>query len=225
MDNILLVEDEKTMSMIIADMLRREGYNVIEAFDGQQGLDLFRRHRPQAVIADVMMPKLDGFEMVSRIRHIDTNTPVLFLTAKSAITDLVKGFEIGANDYLKKPFSMEELLVRLKAMLRRNAVQPNSVKIGKYTFNPAHQTLKGYGQSITLTHFEALILQELALHPNEILDASKLMITVWQNDNPYNLNRLHGFIFKLRKYLAADSTVSIMNIRGIGYKLKTDNQG
>lgn len=222
MDNILLVEDEKTMSMIIADMLKREGFSVMTAYDGEEGLDLFKRYRPQAVIADVMMPKLDGFEMVNRIRNIDSQTPVLFLTAKSAISDLVKGFEIGANDYLKKPFSMEELLVRLKALLRRNGTLTDSVRIGLYTFNAARQTLKGNGQTITLTHFEALILEELAKHPNEVLEASRLMITVWQNDNPYNLNRLHGFIFKLRKYLAGDPNVSIMNIRGIGYKLKID---
>lgn len=223
METILLVEDEKTMSMIIADMLHKEGYNVITAYDGAEGLEMFRHYRPHAVIADIMMPNMDGYEMVNRLRRNDSQTPVLFLTAKSAISDLVKGFELGANDYLKKPFSMEELLVRLKALMRRNMTQPETLRIGKYEFNAAMQTLRRNGQTITLTHFETLILQELATHPNEVLEATKLMVTVWQNDNPYYLNRLHGFIFKLRKYLAGDPNVTIMNIRGIGYKLKIDN--
>lgn len=176
--------------------------------------------QPHAIIADVMMPLMDGFEMVRRLRRTDSQTPVLFLTAKSAISDLVRGFELGANDYLKKPFSMEELLVRLKALIRRNNARPETLRIGKYEFNPALQTLKGCGQNITLTHFETLIWKELATHPNEVLEATQLMITLWQNDNPYYLNRLHGFIFKLRKYLKGDNDVTIMNIRGIGYKLK-----
>ncbi len=221
-DTILLVEDEQTMSRIIADVLRREGFSVLTAYDGKEGLTMYRKHNPKAIIADVMMPNMDGFEMVNKIRHADEQTPVLFLTAKSAISDIVKGFEIGANDYLKKPFSMEELLVRLKALLRRNNNYPESINIGKYEFNAALQTLRGCGETIELTHFEALIMQELATHPNEVLEASKMMIKVWQNDNPYYLNRLHGFIFKLRKYLAGDPKVSILNIRGIGYKLKVE---
>ena len=104
-DTILLVEDEQTMSRIIADVLRREGFSVLTAYDGKEGLTMYRKHNPKAIIADVMMPNMDGFEMVNKIRHADEQTPVLFLTAKSAISDIVKGFEIGANDYLKKPIS------------------------------------------------------------------------------------------------------------------------
>ena len=221
-DKVLLVEDDSTLSYIVEDALIREGFDVTTSRNGEVGLRKFEEINPDVVIADVMMPNTDGFEMVNKIRHADEQTPVLFLTAKSAISDIVKGFEIGANDYLKKPFSMEELLVRLKALLRRNNNYPESINIGKYEFNAALQTLRGCGETIELTHFEALIMQELATHPNEVLEASKMMIKVWQNDNPYYLNRLHGFIFKLRKYLAGDPKVSILNIRGIGYKLKVE---
>ncbi len=217
---ILLVEDEATLSMIVADMLRREGYEVMQARDGVEGLPLFEAERPDAVIADVMMPRMDGFQMVKRLRKADDVVPVLFLTARGAIDDIVAGLELGANDYLKKPFSMQELLARLKALLRRRHQDQEELEIGSYRLRVAPQQLVRGTQARELTHFEVLILKELAMHKNEPVEASRLMKAVWQNDDPYNLNRLHGFIFKLRRYLAADPEVAIINLRGIGYKLK-----
>lgn len=222
---ILLVEDEATLAMIVEDMLCREGYTVVTARNGEEGLEAFAREKPHAVIADVMMPRMDGFEMVKRMRRTDYDTPVLFLTARSAIDDIVTGFELGGNDYLKKPFRMEELLVRLKALLRRGQKKPEETSIGRYTFSHSAQTLTLNGRQRELTYFESIILNVLATHRNEAVDARTLMMQVWQNDDPYNLNRLHGFIFKLRRYLSADASVSIVNIRGIGYKLIVKDGG
>ena len=217
---ILLVEDEATLAIIVADMLRREGFEVAQARNGEEGISLFRQMRPDAVIADVMMPKMDGFEMVRRIRTEDSDVPVIFLTAKSAIDDVVEGFELGANDYLKKPFRMEELLVRLKALLRRTHRTAEILAIGAYALNPSTQMLTHGSRVRELTHIETVILAMLASNINQTVEARAMMMAIWQNDDPYNLNRLHGFIHKLRKYLAADTSVTIINLRGIGYKLK-----
>lgn len=220
--SILLVEDEATLAMIIADMLVREGYEVILAANGAEGLDVFMSGCPDAVIADVMMPRMDGFEMVRRIRAVNGEVPVIFLTAKSAIDDIVEGFELGANDYLKKPFRMEELLVRLKALLRHVSPTDGKLTIGSYTLNPATQMLSFGNKNRELTHIETVLLKLLAGNINHTVEARTMMMAIWQNDDPYNLNRLHGFIHKLRKYLAADPSVTIMNIRGIGYKLRIE---
>lgn len=219
---ILLVEDEATLAMIVADMLSREGFEVIKAADGERGISLFHSTMPDAIIADVMMPKMDGFEMVRRIRAFNSDVPVIFLTAKSAIDDIVEGFELGANDYLKKPFRMEELLVRLKALLRRSTPKNEILKIGNYSLNPATQILNIDSQHRELTHIETVLLKLLASNINQTVEARAMMLAIWQNDDPYNLNRLHGFIHKLRKYLSSDPSISIINIRGIGYKLKIE---
>lgn len=219
---ILLVEDEATLSMIVADMLSREGFEVVRAADGEQGIRLFHTAEPNAVIADVMMPKMGGFEMVRRIRTITEDVPVIFLTAKSSIDDIVEGFESGANDYLKKPFRMEELLVRLKALIRRNAHKECTRRIGRYTLNPATQILEVANKKRELTHIETVLLSQLSSNINQTVEAGDMMMAIWDNDDPYNLNRLHGFIHKLRKYLSEDPSVSIINIRGIGYKLKVE---
>ena len=217
---VLLVEDEATLAMIIADMLTREGFEVAQAGNGEDGISMFLTRQPDAVVADVMMPRLDGFGMVRRIRAINSEVPVIFLTAKSAIDDIVEGFELGANDYLKKPFRMEELLVRLKSLLRRVSTTDGILRVGNYTFNPATQVLSLGDKNMELSHIETVLLRLLASNINHAVEARTMMMAIWQNDDPYNLNRLHGFIHKLRKYLAADPSVSIMNIRGIGYKLR-----
>ena len=219
-DKILLVEDEKTMLKIVADMLRREGYDVVTASDGKTGIKIFKSEHPDLVIADVMMPGMDGFEMVRHIRKFHEDVPMIFLTARSAIDDIVEGFEIGANDYLRKPFRMEELLVRIMSLLRRTRRISETLQIGRYVFHPALQQLHIDGLTTELSHIDTVILKSLASRINETVEARDLMIAAWQNDNPYNVNRLHGFIYKLRKYLSKDPAISILNIRGIGYKLK-----
>lgn len=219
-DKILLVEDDATLSMIVADTLRREGFEVAIAVDGAKGLEIFSEYQPDIVVADVMMPNMDGFEMGRRLRRIDPDVPLLFLTAKSEIDDIVDGFELGANDYLKKPFKMLELIVRIKALLRRRIKKTDTIiTIGKFVFNPETQILSFGDKSYQLSHMEAILLKELAENRGQTVGASDLMKLLWQRDDPWSRNSLHGFIHKLRHYFRHDPAISIINQRGFGYML------
>ncbi len=221
-NKILFVEDEEDLTLIVSDTLRGQGYDVITAADGIEGLEKFKTEAADIVVADVMMPKMDGFTMAKEIRKISPTVPLLFLTAKSTIDDVEEGFEIGANDYLKKPFELRELIVRIKALLRRyNTNRGEDIKfsIVRYIFNVTTQTLSLEGRSEELSHFEAKILERLAASIGKTVDASELMIAVWQRDEPSNRNSLHGYIHKLRRALRHDQTISIINQRGFGYML------
>lgn len=225
-NKILFVEDEEDLTLIVADTLRGQGYAVITAADGIEGLEKFKTEAADIVVADVMMPKMDGFTMAKEIRKLSPTVPLLFLTAKSTIDDVEEGFEIGANDYLKKPFELRELIVRTKALLRRfntNRGEDIKLSIGRYIFNVTTQTLSLEGRSVELSHFEAKILERLATNIGKTVDASDLMIAVWQRDEPSNRNSLHGYIHKLRRALRHDPSISIINQRGFGYMLVIRN--
>ena len=209
-----------------ADTLRGQGYDVITAADGIQGLEKFKSEGADIVVADVMMPKMDGFTMAKEIRKLSPTVPLLFLTAKSTIDDVEKGFEIGANDYLKKPFELRELIVRIKSLLKRygaNRQEDVKYQIGAYTFNVTTQTISYEDKSTELSHFEAKILERLAANIGKTVDASELMIAVWQRDDPSNRNSLHGYIHKLRRLLRHDPAIAIINQRGFGYMLTISN--
>lgn len=221
-NKILFVEDEADLTLIVADTLRGQGYEVVTAADGITGLDKFRSEGAEVVVADVMMPKMDGFSMAKEIRKSSPTVPLLFLTAKSTIDDVEEGFEIGANDYLKKPFELRELIVRIKALLRRyntNRGEDIKISLGSYIFNVSTQTLSLGERSMELSHFEAKILELLVANIGKTVDASDLMIAVWQRDEPSNRNSLHGYIHKLRRALRQDPSISIINQRGFGYML------
>lgn len=220
-DRVLLVEDDSTLSMIISETLQRDGFDVTVASNGEEGLRQFARGGVDVIVADVMMPRMDGFDMCRRIRQIDSRVPLLFLTARSEIDDIVEGFEIGANDYLKKPFKMLELIVRIKALLRRNVPAGETrYNIGRYSFDITAQTLEYPGRPvIELSLIEARLLKELVDNVGRTVDASTMMILIWQRDDPYSRNSLHGFVHKLRHYLRHDPTISIINQRAVGYKL------
>ena len=221
-NKILIVEDEEDLTLIVADTLREHGYDVITAVDGIAGIGKFKSDGADIVVADVMMPKMDGFTMAKMIRKLSPTVPLLFLTAKSTIDDVEQGFEIGANDYLKKPFELRELIVRIKALLRRYGKNRNEdfrFAIGSYIFNVTTQTLSLGDNETELSHFEAKILERLASNIGKTIDASELMIAVWQRDEPSNRNSLHGYIHKLRRVLRHDPTISIINQRGFGYML------
>lgn len=225
-NKILFVEDEEDLTLIVADTLRGQGYDVVTAADGIEGLEKFKTEAANIVVADVMMPKMDGFTMAKEIRKISPTVPLLFLTAKSTIDDVEEGFEIGANDYLKKPFELRELIVRIKVQLRRyNTNRGEDIKfsIGRYTFNVTTQSLSLEERSVELSHFEAKILERLATSIGKTVDASELMIAVWQRDEPSNRNSLHGYIHKLRRALRHDPAISIINQRGFGYMLTIHN--
>lgn len=219
---ILFVEDEADLTLIVADTLRSQGYDVVTACDGADGLAKFISTDADIVVADVMMPKMDGFSLAREIRKLSPAVPLLFLTAKSTIDDVEEGFESGANDYLKKPFELRELIVRIKALLRRfDSDRSNDIcfKIGNYCFNVSTQTLSFDSNEVQLSHFEAKILEHLATNIGKTVDASQLMIAVWQRDEPSNRNSLHGYIHKLRRALRHDPAISIINQRGFGYML------
>ncbi|MCH5226444.1 MAG: response regulator transcription factor [Muribaculaceae bacterium] len=221
-DKILLVEDDSTLSFIIQDALKREGFEVATAPNGDLGLRSFQEFQPDIIIADVMMPKMDGFEMVRQIRLKAPSIPVLFLTARTSLEDVVKGFELGANDYIRKPFQILELVVRIKALLKRftgNKSEDEIINLGDANLDFASQKLTIDNFTIELSHIEAVILNEMFSHPNEVVEAKTLMFRIWQNDDYNNLNRLHGFVYKLRKYLEKSKNLQLLNIRGIGYKL------
>lgn len=221
---VLLVEDEVTLAMIIKDTLEESGFTIHTAGDGEEGLHLFFELRPDVLVADVMMPKMDGFEMVRRIRQTDKQTPVLFLTARSAINDVVEGFELGANDYLKKPFGMQELIIRIKALMGKafsfTEQKPSSrFEIGSYLFDPVAQTLLRAGERQELSHRESEILKRLCENRNQVVNTQDVLLDLWGDDSFFNSRSLHVFITKLRHKLSQDEQIRIVNARGIGYKL------
>lgn len=225
-NKVLFVEDEADLTLIVADTLRGLGYDVVTATDGVEGLDKYRSEGADIIVADVMMPRMDGFTMAKGIRKMSPEVPLLFLTAKSTIDDVEEGFEIGANDYLKKPFELRELIVRIKSLLKRygaNRQEDVKYQIGAYTFNVTTQTLSYEDKSTELSHFESKILERLAVNIGKTVDASELMIAVWQRDDPSNRNSLHGYIHKLRRALRHDQSISIINQRGFGYMLTISN--
>lgn len=220
--NILLVEDEADLALIVADTLRCEGYDVTVAVDGIDGLDRFKDSTPHIVVADVMMPRMDGFAMAREMRKLSPAVPLLFLTARNSIDDVEQGFELGADDYLKKPFELRELTVRIRALLKRfgdNRNADDRYSIGAYIFNVTTQTLSIGDRHTELSHFEARILALLAAHRSHTVDASTLMLEIWQRDDHSNRNSLHGYIHKLRRALRHDPSISIINQRGFGYML------
>ncbi len=222
-NKILFVEDEEDLTLIVADTLRSQSYDVIIATNGIEGIDKFKSEGADIVVADVMMPKMDGFTMAKEIRKLSQTVPLLFLTAKSTIDDVEQGFEIGANDYLKKPFELRELIIRIKALLRRRNGMKRGMgerfMIGSYTFNVTTQSLSFNGKEQDLSNIEARILELLAANIGRTVDASALMIAVWQRDEQSNRNSLHGYIHKLRRALRHDPAISIINQRGFGYML------
>lgn len=221
---VLLVEDEQTLAMIIKDTLTDQGFDIIMGKNGVEGLKLFFEIRPDILVADVMMPELDGFEMVNKIRQTDKTTPILFLTARSAIKDVVEGFELGANDYLKKPFNMQELIVRIKALVGRmqsdlQKGNKSEFTIGDYQFNALTQILSYLGEQEELSHRESEILKRLCINKNNVVETQSILLDLWGDDSFFNTKSLHVFITKIRHKLDKDDRIKIVNVRGIGYKL------
>lgn len=229
MPSILLIEDEAALAMIVKDSLESRGFQVRLAADGLAGLRLFREAAPDIVVTDVMMPHLDGFSLAQRIRQENTAVPILFLTARSQPADVVRGFELGGDDYLKKPFSMDELIARIRVRLARPApVAPapdptpsGPVRLGRFHFDRTRQRLwqEAGTPEINLSHREAELLQRLYDHRNQVLERGQVLRELWGDDSFFNGRSLDVFITRLRRHLQADPDVQIVNVRGIGYKL------
>lgn len=217
---IILAEDEPALAQIIKESLETRNFKVFLCKNGEEAFSEFLKNKPDILVLDVMMPKKDGFTLAQEIRKTDKKTPIIFLTAKSQTQDVVDGFHFGGNDYLKKPFSMEELIVRIHALLNRITTKTDEVfEIGNYTFNSVKQTLHHAENSISLTHREASLLQLLLENKNEILDRSIILKKIWGDDDFFNGRSMDVFITKLRKKLSLDPNIQIINIRNQGYKL------
>lgn len=198
---ILFAEDEPALGLIIKESLETRNFEVVHCLDGQIALETYLKSKPHILVLDVMMPKKDGFTLAREIRKTDKNIPIIFLTAKSQTQDVVDGFEVGGNDYLKKPFSMEELIVRIDALLKRNNVAKieGAVAIGNFVFDAIKQTLTSSQKTVALTHRESALLELLVNSKGEILDRSMILKTIWGNDDFFNGRSMDVFISKLRK--------------------------
>lgn len=219
---ILLAEDEAALGQIIKESLETRNFNVLLCDNGESAYQTYKKEHPELLVLDVMMPRKDGFTLAKEIRLEDDAIPIIFLTAKSQTKDVVEGFTIGGNDYLKKPFSMEELIVRINNLIDRTKLQKSSgeLKIGDYIFNFPKQTLQYKGDSTEhLTHRESHLLFHLIKNKNEVLERSLILLKLWGNDDFFSARSMDVFITKLRKKLKRDENVQIVNVRGFGYKL------
>jgi DNA-binding response OmpR family regulator len=233
---VLLVEDDPNLGQILREYLDLKGYNTDLARDGEQAFRIFQQNQEQAdaydlCLLDVMLPKKDGFSLAKDIRMVNKNVPIIFLTAKSMKEDTLEGFRVGADDYMTKPFSMEELLMRIKAILRRSqpaadaaSKESNRFRIGDFTFDADQQLLQRQesGRIVEqhkLTSKEAELLRLLSLNMNQTLERSLALKMIWHDDTYFNARSMDVYITKLRKYLKNDPAVEIINVHGTGFRL------
>lgn len=221
---ILYVEDELFLGKIVLESLQSRNYHVITEADGDRVLPLFIQHRPDICVLDVMLPNKDGFSIAEEIRAIDQEVPIIFLTARAQTDDLVKGFKTGGNDYIRKPFSMEELIARIENVLQmksggiRQPVKKDTVQIGRYTFHLNQQLLVNDREERKLSFKESELLKMLYLNRDKIIDRREILNLLWGNDNFFNSRNLDVYTTKLRSYLKNDPSLEILTIKGIGYR-------
>ena len=224
--NILLAEDDKNLGTVLKAYLDAKHYNCTLCVNGKEALDQYNAEDFDFVILDVMMPIMDGFTVARNIRETDKETPILFLTAKSLQEDVMEGFEVGADDYLSKPFNMDELLARIEAIIRRtegkkSAKKVDSYVIGKYSFDVVRNILSIDGKDQKLTSKEAALLDMLCANVNETMDRSEALKKIWFDDSYFNARSMDVYVTKLRKYLKGDPSIEILNVHGVGFKLIT----
>ncbi len=224
---ILYVEDEIFLAKIVRESLESRGYTIILETDGGKAVEQYKAVKPDICVLDIMLPNKDGFSIAEEIRNEDTETPIIFLTAKIQTPDLVKGFTMGGNDYIRKPFSMEELIVRIENALRqRNGVksqpeQKEETKVGAFTFNPHRQTLHGNGEDRKLSFRESELLRLLYENRDRVIDRRDILNVLWGSDSFFNSRTLDVYITKLRGYLKTDPSLEIITVKGIGYRFVT----
>lgn len=228
---ILLVEDDMNLGFVIQDTLRDQGYKVHLSKDGKEGLMQFNKEAYDLCLLDVMMPKKDGFSLAEDIRKINQNIPIVFLTAKGMAEDKVKGFTIGADDYITKPFSSEELVLRIKAILKRNPQfkqeekEKGKFEIGDYAFDyPNYELIHTSGDRKKLTKKEAELLKLLSERSGQVIEREILANMIWGDDSYFVGRSMDVFITKLRKYLAADTRIAITNVHGVGFRLEVNSK-
>lgn len=221
---VLLAEDDVNLGMLLREYLRVKGYDPEWCEDGDAAYDTFMEKPFDLCIFDVMMPKRDGFTLARDVRAVNSEIPILFLTAKNMKEDVVEGFKIGADDYISKPFSMEELLMRIEAVLRRSSGmkmdgEHGVFKIGNFTFNSTKQSLTDGTEEQKLTTKENELLKMLCVNVNKVLERDYALKTIWADDNYFNARSMDVYITKLRKHLRKDPSIEILNVHGKGYKL------
>jgi DNA-binding response OmpR family regulator len=219
---VLLAEDDKNLGTILKAYLEAKGFPTELCVNGQEAMEKFKREDFNFCILDVMMPVMDGFALAKEIRKLDKKVPLLFLTAKSMQEDKIRGFELGADDYLSKPFSMEELLMRMKAIIRRSAedtVRATVFQIGQYSFDYNRQILTSPDDENKLTSKESELLRLLCENMNRVLDRSVALNKIWFDDSYFNARSMDVYITKLRKFFKNDPRIDLMNVHGIGFKL------
>jgi DNA-binding response OmpR family regulator len=228
MKRILLVEDDPNLGLLLQDYLQLKGkFDVVLSTDGEEGLRAFNKQQFDLCILDVMMPKKDGFTLGKEIRKINQNIPIIFATAKAMMEDKVSAYDLGGDDYIIKPFRIEELLLRINALLKRvSAREPEPsgpvqtrFEIGDYTFDFTTQMIHYKGQNQKLSTKEAELLQLLCINKNSVLTREEALLSIWHDDNYFNGRSMDVFLSKLRKYLKEDPKVEILNVHGKGYKL------
>src|SRR5690349_9901836 len=221
---ILYVEDELFLGKIVKESLESRQFEVVMESDGTNVLSIFRETNPDVCVLDVMLPNKDGFTIAGEIREINDRVPIIFLTAKTQTDDLVKGFSIGGNDYIRKPFSMEELIVRIENALRfkeqgnRGGNGKDTLQIGKYNFHITRQLLSGLNEERKLSFRESELLKLLYENRDKIIDRKDILNLLWGNDSFFNSRNLDVYITRLRSYLKEDPSLEIITIKGIGYR-------
>jgi two-component system OmpR family response regulator len=221
---ILLAEDDSNLGVLLRNYLSAKDFETILYTNGRSALDAFPKDNYYLCILDIMMPEMDGLTLARELRKVNPAIPIIFLTAKSQKEDILEGFRSGADDYITKPFSMEELLYRIQAILKRTSGSSSLKKgdhyqIGNYTFDPLKQLLVFGGEPVKLTTKESELLELLCRHSNEILERNFALKSIWIDDNYFNARSMDVYITRLRKYLKEDLSVRILNIHGRGYKL------
>jgi DNA-binding response OmpR family regulator len=220
---VLYVEDELFLGKIVKESLESRGFDVLMEGDGAKATGLFKKSKPDICVLDVMLPNKDGFTIADEIRELDENVPIIFLTAKTQTDDVVKGFTIGGNDYIRKPFSMEELIVRIQNALRNKTggdqkISSDNVTIGKYNFQINRQLLSSGKEDRKLSFRESELLKLLYENREKIIDRKDILNLLWGNDSFFNSRNLDVYITKLRSYLKEDPALEIITIKGIGYR-------
>lgn len=220
---IFYVEDELFLAKIVKESLESRGYEVTMESDGLKAGELFRKTKPDVCVLDVMLPGKDGFTLADEIRSVNEEVPIIFLTAKTQTEDVVRGFSLGGNDYIRKPFSMEELIVRIQHVLRQKMDGPpkpagNVVRLGKYYFHSNRQVLQAGKEERKLSYRETALLKLLFEHRDRIIDRKDILNLLWGNDSFFNSRNLDVYITKLRGYLKNDPSLEIITIKGIGYR-------
>lgn len=219
---VLYVEDEIFLAKIVSETLQSRGFEVIMESDGANAVTQFTASRPDVCVLDIMLPNKDGFAIADEIREQDSMVPIIFLSAKSAATDVVTGFKLGGNDYIRKPFSMEELIVRIENVLKLSGTGENNlsaaIPIGAYTFNAQRQVLSHPAEERKLSYRESELLKLLYRNKNNIIERRQILNLLWGSDSFFNSRNLDVYITKLRNYLKMDPSIEIITIKGVGYR-------